>query len=277
MDAPWRVRLCRAAMETRTLVLLLAINMICSGGLYNQIVRKKPCGSGLGLWSAAAILFGVAYPMRMIEGLREPTLASPSLDVLMVTAAAMFLAGLRQFLGRRSVDWNVVAIEGTGSMYGTPRAGAYNAYASIAVILQTMNFLWMVFLRLQTRLAELASRDALTRLHNRNGLDEQLRRHFALRETQPVTLLQLDVDHFKRINDEHGHAVGDVVLQAVAGALRIDMPNAASQNVGCTVSIGVSREFASLDRWGMAWREADNALYSAKQGGRNRVAMYAPT
>ena len=387
-------------METQTLVLLLAINMICSGGLYYLIVRRMPSGSGLGLWSAAAILFGVAYLARMIEGLRQPTLASPILDVLMVAAAAMFLAGLRQFLGRRSVDWNAVAIgaaayavalgvvnlalglqgryvllnvtlgaiwlafgaaaatslwrgddpamrapmavaalligtlgvltllrgatiaiEGTGSMYGTPRAGAYYAYASIAVILQTMNFLWMVFLRLQTRLAELASRDALTRLLNRNGLDEQLRRHFALRETQPVTLLQLDVDHFKRINDEHGHAVGDVVLQAVAGALsshvrggdfvarvggeefvigcvgggraaaealaervrasvgalRIDMPNAASQNVGCTVSIGVSREFASLDRWEMAWREADNALYSAKQGGRNRVAMYAPT
>jgi diguanylate cyclase (GGDEF)-like protein len=177
-----------------------------------------------------------------------------------------------------------------------------------------------VVLRLQTRLAELASHDALTRLLNRNGLDEQLQRHFARRETQPVTLLQLDVDHFKRINHAHGHAVGDVVLQAVAGALtahvrggdfvarvggeefvigcvgggraaaealaervrasvgalRIEMPNAAPQTVGCTVSIGVSREFASLDRWEMAWREADNALYSAKQGGRNRVAMYVP-
>jgi diguanylate cyclase (GGDEF)-like protein len=386
-------------MQTQTLVLLLAINMICSGGLYYLIVRQMPPGSGLGLWSAAAILFGGAYLIRMIEGLHRPTLASPVLDVVMVTAAAMFLAGLRRFLGRRSVNWNavaigaaayavvlglvnlawgaqgryvllngalgaiwlafgataarslwrgddpamrapmavaalligtlgvltllrgaVIAIEGTGSMYGTTPSAIYYIYASIAVILQTMNFLWMVFLRLQTRLAELASHDALTRLLNRNGLDEQLQRHFARRETQPVTLLQLDVDHFKRINDAHGHAVGDVVLQAVAGALtahvrggdfvarvggeefvigcvgggraaaealaervrasigalRIEMPNAAPQTVGCTVSIGVSREFASLDRWEMAWREADNALYSAKQGGRNRVAMYVP-
>lgn len=82
-----------------------------------------------------------------------------------------------------------------------------------------MVLLWMVFLRLNAGLAELASRDALTRVLNRNGLDEVVTRHFAAREPAPLALLLVDIDHFKVINDRHGHASGDAVLRAVAVAL----------------------------------------------------------
>ncbi|WP_428426258.1 diguanylate cyclase domain-containing protein [Pararhizobium sp.] len=70
-------------------------------------------------------------------------------------------------------------------------------------------------------LKEQASRDPLTGLANRRGLDEQLEtiRRQARQESQPVGLLLLDVDFFKRYNDRYGHQAGDLALQRVAACL----------------------------------------------------------
>lgn len=72
------------------------------------------------------------------------------------------------------------------------------------------------------RLRRLASIDGLTGVANRRTLDESLdvecRR--ALRNRQPLTVLMVDVDHFKRYNDTYGHGPGDAVLQAVAQAMQ---------------------------------------------------------
>ena len=70
-------------------------------------------------------------------------------------------------------------------------------------------------------LEQLARTDALSGLHNRRVLDELLAHEFwrALRYRRPLMLLMADIDHFKRVNDEHGHAVGDRVLQQTAAAL----------------------------------------------------------
>lgn len=75
---------------------------------------------------------------------------------------------------------------------------------------------------LQMRLKEQVIRDPLTGLHNRRFLDETLSRELARakREGYPVSLLMIDVDHFKRINDTYGHPAGDEVLKILAGLLR---------------------------------------------------------
>lgn len=67
--------------------------------------------------------------------------------------------------------------------------------------------------------------DALTGLHNRRHLDEELVRHQANanRHHDPLCLVLLDIDHFKHVNDSHGHSVGDLVLRAFADRLRHEL------------------------------------------------------
>ncbi|MAQ16049.1 MAG: GGDEF domain-containing protein [Sandaracinus sp.] len=66
-----------------------------------------------------------------------------------------------------------------------------------------------------------AVRDALTGLHNRSVLDERIRQEtaFTRRHRVPLSVIMIDLDHFKRVNDDHGHAAGDAVLRAIARVL----------------------------------------------------------
>jgi diguanylate cyclase len=70
-------------------------------------------------------------------------------------------------------------------------------------------------------LCDLSSRDALTGLANRRQFELALAREIdrVARAGEPALVLMIDIDHFKKVNDTHGHPAGDVVLQAVARAL----------------------------------------------------------
>jgi diguanylate cyclase (GGDEF)-like protein len=74
----------------------------------------------------------------------------------------------------------------------------------------------------ERRLNTLATTDHLTGLMNRRSLMDALDREQARRERRPhpMTVMLVDIDHFKQLNDAHGHAVGDWALQAVAGVLK---------------------------------------------------------
>ncbi|MGM9320599.1 GGDEF domain-containing protein [Deinococcus aquaticus] len=76
-------------------------------------------------------------------------------------------------------------------------------------------------LRLQETLKHQSVRDALTGLFNRRYMEETGGRELARaqRHGQPVSVLMLDVDHFKRFNDVHGHAIGDAVLRRLGSVL----------------------------------------------------------
>jgi diguanylate cyclase (GGDEF)-like protein/hemerythrin-like metal-binding protein/PAS domain S-box-containing protein len=77
-------------------------------------------------------------------------------------------------------------------------------------------------IRLREALREQASRDPLTGLFNRRYLDESLNRevHRAVRENTPLSLLMIDIDHFKTFNDQFGHEAGDRVLIEVSNCIR---------------------------------------------------------
>ena len=70
-------------------------------------------------------------------------------------------------------------------------------------------------------LVDMSSRDALTGLANRRSFELALAREIdrVARAGEPALLLALDIDHFKSVNDTHGHASGDLVLKAVAKVL----------------------------------------------------------
>jgi diguanylate cyclase (GGDEF)-like protein len=162
------------------------------------------------------------------------------------------------------------------------------------------------------RLEGLASTDLLTGLANRRHFDEvvQAEMHRSSRHGQPLSLMMLDIDHFKRVNDTFGHSIGDRVLQQVAdctrGAVRpydclarwggeefiILMPNTSLASAAIlaeriresiaamttdpvgqvTASLGVA-EYLPPSTLGPWLDRADQALYRAKREGRNRVEV----
>jgi diguanylate cyclase (GGDEF)-like protein len=162
--------------------------------------------------------------------------------------------------------------------------------------------------RTQRLLAEtqaLSRMDPLTGLSNRRWLEEQAPRVWrqARRDGTRVAAMVLDLDHFKRLNDAHGHAAGDAVLRSVANSLAAsvrpadvlartggeelvvlglvsDAAVAASRSEaghGVTASVGVAltRTVDGEDPRNALWRlvdRADAAMYEAKQQGRDRVA-----
>lgn len=165
--------------------------------------------------------------------------------------------------------------------------------------------------RERQRLLELATKDHLTGLYNRHFMGEVAKRRFAeARKHQlPLSLLVIDIDHFKQVNDQHGHHIGDKVLKRIAEALRQqfaendciarfggeefvillhqqDLAMATDkayqlcqllhqlqpEGISTSVSIGVtSLNSAREEFFDEVFARADKALYQAKQNGRNQV------
>lgn len=78
---------------------------------------------------------------------------------------------------------------------------------------------------LYRQIEETANRDGLTQLYNRGFFDKSFSENFrrAQRYGRPLSLMMLDIDHFKQFNDIHGHQAGDAVLRGVAGRLSANM------------------------------------------------------
>jgi two-component system, cell cycle response regulator len=157
--------------------------------------------------------------------------------------------------------------------------------------------------------------DALTGLRNRRHVEEYLAKltSLARRNLEPIAVLVIDIDHFKSVNDEHGHEAGDAVLREVAGRMQdsvrledmvgrwggeeflVVLPNTTDQGAAelaerlrqvvadtpcrladgdaVQVTISVGCAASLIDDAGILVRSADAAMYEAKQTGRNRVVV----
>jgi diguanylate cyclase (GGDEF)-like protein len=172
---------------------------------------------------------------------------------------------------------------------------------------------------LNAELEQMALTDYLTNLYNRRyfmqrGVEEFKR---ANRNSQPLALLMLDIDEFKKVNDTYGHEAGDLALQQVAAALKsslreIDilgrlggeefavlLPNTSLEGAALlaermrqtiantsfktpgdvlistiTISIGVAAFTDEMSGTDDLLRNADAAMYRAKNSGRNCVGVY---
>ena len=168
-------------------------------------------------------------------------------------------------------------------------------------------------------LAEASHRDGLTGIYNRHFLEESLAREFSRvrRYGGTISLVMLDIDNFKRINDTYGHLAGDQVLRSTAKHLntvlrqsdilgryggeefslllpetgiegskilaeRIRKQIAAASvpygkaSLNVTISAGIAEYHGWMTRHEELIKTADDALYQAKESGRNRVICAQP-
>lgn len=183
----------------------------------------------------------------------------------------------------------------------------------VSTLFLTALFSYVIFSnynKTNDRLTLLASIDPLTSSGNRRALDLQLEKILADQKREPskISLLLLDLDHFKKVNDNYGHANGDIVLvelvelihkhtrslddvyryggeEFIILPLKVDLLEAKqiaeklraivekstfAANISVTISIGVAQY--KVGETAESWiSRADTALYVAKNTGRNRV------
>jgi diguanylate cyclase (GGDEF)-like protein len=188
----------------------------------------------------------------------------------------------------------------------------YLSALSVFILLLSVSFVLLAAERLHTEVAYLASHDSLTNAFTRRHMNEvcamELER--SLRSGHSMALLIIDLDHFKLINDTHGHQRGDHVLidfvARVQGLLRhpdqlgrfggeefvVLLPETTKEDalavaeriramcaqrgtgLSCTVSIGVTINVQDYDTVDSLIARADAGMYRAKALGRNRVEAY---
>jgi len=185
------------------------------------------------------------------------------------------------------------------------------AAASVGAALADAMSLALSNIALRDKLRSQALRDPLTGLYNRRYMEDALERvvRLAERERTEVSVIMIDLDHFKRLNDQYGHAKGDAVLRDSAAAIinqlretdiacryggeelivvlpncGFDMAAAKAERIRASIealsepngaqvsaSLGVACVPATSNSSRDLLANSDAALYRAKQEGRNRV------
>jgi len=247
---------------------------------YRALRRAGDMGAAHAVASPMALL-GLLYVARMIVALIDPELAARPLN--------------------------------EASPFNT---GVLLVYMVVGLVLNLV-LAYMVVNRLVRRLQHLSQRDALTGLLNRRALQPLLAREASRlrRYGESYALVMVDIDHFKAVNDSHGHAVGDAVLVSVGellrnaarevdqvarvggeefclllphtdldGAMQVARRTREAVRAGpwpeldhtLTISVGVAMVCDPDEAPAAALARADAALYRAKDEGRDCVVLAEP-
>lgn len=177
--------------------------------------------------------------------------------------------------------------------------------------------LYLVYKKSSIEMRDNMERDPLTGVFNRRSLPLKLQTelHRASRSMQQVSVIMLDVDHFKKVNDSLGHVAGDIALRHVAEVAKMQLrtydaifryggeefliclPDTRSEaalaianrirkqieqskisdipQLKLTISVGVATSSTPDIDWQLLIQHADQALYQSKRHGRNQVSHYA--
>ena len=173
--------------------------------------------------TAVLVIIGDVVYVVIALTTTDPLLYAPPLMMLFACVAAAW------FLGPRMLALHMVLVVAAcaGALsHSYPDVAAYAVQVTVhSVVLDLVTLgIFVLRRRVERLLADtqaLSSTDPLTGLANRRWLVAQAPRLWrqARRDGQRVAALMLDLDHFKRLNDDHGHAAGDAVLRDVADAL----------------------------------------------------------
>lgn len=268
--------------------------------------------------SALLVLIGLVIHVATLVPLRKLMAMLPAGSLCnkwlaMTGLVFVFIAG---YLGYIVVLWGKQTAWHELPIPGIFLFGAIFVWLTIKLSLQTAADLRRIILLESENIT-----DPLTKVYNRRYLDRRLAEEVvrSKRYTLDLSVLLLDIDHFKRVNDRYGHQAGDVTLStlgslfktglrdsdvvaryggeeflvictntAIDGAAllaerlrrlvesqQVQIPDSSggSQTIQISISIGAAGLSASVDSKEKLVQAADQALYRAKEAGRNRVII----
>jgi len=255
----------------------------------------------LNTFAVVSLMMGVSWVMNM-KGLSMIFWAFPTMGVtyFLLKSRAGLIVNILFIVGITLIFFDTLTKNNVLSIYPSLILVCFFGFVlSLCTEIQNKNLLRLV------------SEDTLTGVKNRRSFNEKIDEILAnyKQSPKPVSMLVLDLDYFKKINDSHGHKQGDQVLidfaQTVKSIIRstdyiyrfggeefVVIAHSSLENSGVlgdsirefikispslskynvTVSIGVS-EIEAADDADSFFRRADNALYEAKSSGRNAVRL----
>ncbi|WP_295992877.1 GGDEF domain-containing protein [Rugamonas sp.] len=270
------------------------------------LLARASFGALIAVFSLLVLVFYVRQTM-LIARHGERHLSSYFFGALMLTQSVVVLT--------RGAMATSGALDGVNLLKHSGYQSLFLAAGNFMSLLLTVGFMAVATRRLQTILEQRSTLDPLTSVLNRRGFaDIYVKERAQMRRAGRVmTLLSIDLDFFKKINDVHGHASGDRMLMHVADiigkALResdhvarfggeefivllpqsgSDIAHAVAERIQfslrapcadgltpCTVSIGLASQLDCDEELDGLLMRADAALYRAKENGRNRIE-FAP-
>lgn len=322
------VRLTQALLDRMVPIKTLAVTILRPDG---GVIGKRPNAAELHRARLGLSMDGYDFELTFVEDERVAEIAALERSILVngILAASVALAALLFFVRHQFapytslvngiVDYSAKRIdletlrERLLALRRRPRSEIARVATALVDMIDVLKANMVRIEDFNTYLRDLASKDPLTLLRNRRSLDEALavETQRSRRYRSPLCVLLIDLDHFKMVNDTHGHAGGDEALRRVAEVITANSratdivgrwggeefmilcPGVALSSartyaeklrqqieraeigldVRITASVGVAEHITNEPAREMIER-ADRALYEAKAAGRNKVCTH---